>query len=581
MFLKRILAIVSTAAMAVSILINAMTVLAEDEIITGSCGDKARWSLDKTTGILTISGTGEMYTQYKPVYDWEYYPYRNEIKEVIVEEGITYISECAFGKFGNLTNEKSSEYPYLTKLTLPSTVKEIDGSAFYRSGLETISFSEGLEKVGEAAFAFTNLSGDFILPKSLKSIGAFAFTVTDITSVKLHSEGMYLGGSSFRNCNFLKEVIIPKDLFYRYTPTSNAGRPNGAFSHCEQLEKVIIKGGGRVAVGVNGVAENGLGQSLFSDCTSLKEIIIDCDNIEYLEEVTYHADGTQESGTFWLENNPTFYIYKDSTTEKTLKNAGYLRNASVQYIADFSALKTAISEAEDIDTSGYTDESVSVFNETLKNGKEILEDLTSTQDEVDNAVKAINDAKNSLEVKKEPSSNPSNSSSNPSDSSSNPSDSSNPSGSSSNPSDSSSNPSDSSNPSGSGQSEPSNSGSSQPTSAQPATNAPTTAAPKVTPPTTTKVVKPAKVKALRLKAKKKKLKVSWKKVSGATGYEVKAARNRKFTKGKKTVSVKKNKVTLKNLKSKKKYYVKVRAYKLANGRKYYGKWSKVGKKKTK
>ena len=98
---------------------------------------------------------------------------------------------------------------------------------------------------------------------------------------------------------------------------------------------------------------------------------------------------------------------------------------------------------------------------------------------------------------------------------------------------------------------------------------------------TTTVTKPAKVKSVKLTAKKKKLNVKWKKVSGATGYEVMYATNNKFTKNKKTVTVKKNKVTLKNLKSKKKYFVKVRAYKLANGRKYYGKWSKVVKKKTK
>ena len=120
----------------------------------------------------------------------------------------------------------------------------------------------------------------------------------------------------------------------------------------------------------------------------------------------------------------------------------------------------------------------------------------------------------------------------------------------------------------------------QPTSAAPVTNTSATAAPKVTPPTATTVPKPAKVKSIKLKAKKK-LNVSWKKVSGATGYEVKAATNSKFTKGKKTVTVKKNKATIKNLKPKKKYFVKVRAYKLANGRKYFGKWSKVVKKKTK
>ncbi len=93
--------------------------------------------------------------------------------------------------------------------------------------------------------------------------------------------------------------------------------------------------------------------------------------------------------------------------------------------------------------------------------------------------------------------------------------------------------------------------------------------------------KPAKIKEVKLTAKKKKLNVKWKKVSGATGYEVTYATNNKFTKNKKTVKVKKNKVTINKLKSKKKYYVKVRAYKKANGDINYGKWSKVIKKKTK
>ena len=106
---------------------------------------------------------------------------------------------------------------------------------------------------------------------------------------------------------------------------------------------------------------------------------------------------------------------------------------------------------------------------------------------------------------------------------------------------------------------------------------------KKTTPSTNKVTvtKPAKVKSVKLTAKKKKLNVKWKKVSGATGYEVIYAKNNKFTKNKKSVTVKKNKVTLKRLKSKKKYFVKVRAYKTVNGNTSYGKWSKVVKKKVK
>ena len=105
---------------------------------------------------------------------------------------------------------------------------------------------------------------------------------------------------------------------------------------------------------------------------------------------------------------------------------------------------------------------------------------------------------------------------------------------------------------------------------------------KKTTPSTTKVsvAKPAKVKAVKLTAKKKKLNVKWKKISGATGYEVMYATNNKFTKNKKTVTVKKNKVTLKRLKTKKKYFVKVRAYKKANGNTSYGNWSKFVKKKV-
>ena len=53
-------------------------------------------------------------------------------------------------------------------------------------------------------------------------------------------------------------------------------RANAAFLFCESLEKVIIKGGG--LVGAYDKIENGIGENLFNYCTSLKEIIIDCEN---------------------------------------------------------------------------------------------------------------------------------------------------------------------------------------------------------------------------------------------------------------------------------------------------------------
>ena len=77
----------------------------------------------------------------------------------------------------------------------------------------------------------------------------------------------------------------------------------------------------------------------------------------------------------------------------------------------------------------------------------------------------------------------------------------------------------------------------------------------------------------------------WSKVVGqATGYQIIYASNSKFTSGKKTVNVGNYKTTSKKitkLKSKSKYYVKVRTYKTVNGTKYYSGWSKVKTVKTK
>uniref|UniRef100_UPI003FED4A97 fibronectin type III domain-containing protein n=1 Tax=Eubacterium sp. TaxID=142586 RepID=UPI003FED4A97 len=81
----------------------------------------------------------------------------------------------------------------------------------------------------------------------------------------------------------------------------------------------------------------------------------------------------------------------------------------------------------------------------------------------------------------------------------------------------------------------------------------------------------------------KKFTVKWKKqATQTTGYQVQVATNKKFKKNKKTVTIKKQKTTkttVKKLKAKKKYYVRVRAYKTVkiNGKsiRIYSGWSKT------
>lgn len=93
--------------------------------------------------------------------------------------------------------------------------------------------------------------------------------------------------------------------------------------------------------------------------------------------------------------------------------------------------------------------------------------------------------------------------------------------------------------------------------------------------------KPAKVKKITLKnVKGKKMKVTIKKVSNATGYQIKYSTKKSF-KNAKTVKTTKTTYTIKKLKKKKTYYVKVRAYRKVNGKTYYGSYSAVKKIKIK
>lgn len=91
---------------------------------------------------------------------------------------------------------------------------------------------------------------------------------------------------------------------------------------------------------------------------------------------------------------------------------------------------------------------------------------------------------------------------------------------------------------------------------------------------------PGKVKISAKNKKKKSIKVTWKKISGASGYQVSYGLKKNFKKAKKKTTTKTS-YTIKKLKKKKKYYVRVRAYTLSGGKKVYGKWSSVKKVKVK
>ena len=103
-------------------------------------------------------------------------------------------------------------------------------------------------------------------------------------------------------------------------------------------------------------------------------------------------------------------------------------------------------------------------------------------------------------------------------------------------------------------------------------------------PAKSNIKKPKSTTIKKLKSAKKSVTIIWKKVSGVKGYQIQVATDKKFKKNKKTVTIKKQKTTktsVKKLKAKKKYYVRIRTYKTVNGKKIYSSWSKVKSVKTK
>lgn len=80
-----------------------------------------------------------------------------------------------------------------------------------------------------------------------------------------------------------------------------------------------------------------------------------------------------------------------------------------------------------------------------------------------------------------------------------------------------------------------------------------------------------------VKAQSKAFTVKWKKKSGITGYQIQYSANSKFKRGNKTIKIKKVKTLSKKitgLKPSKKYYVRIRTYKIVNKKTYYSNWSK-------
>ena len=116
-----------------------VAITTNEETASGSCGEALTWSLN-SAGDLTVSGTGEMASFTATGAPWA--EYRDQIKLVILGQGVTSIGSSAFQDCKNLET-----------VSLPGSLTALGKAAFLRCGeLTNVKLPASLKSVGEDCF---------------------------------------------------------------------------------------------------------------------------------------------------------------------------------------------------------------------------------------------------------------------------------------------------------------------------------------------------------------------------------------------------------------------------------------------
>ena len=254
---KRLLSFVLAALMIASLL--PATALAADIVASGTCGAEGdgsnlTWTLD-SEGVLTISGSGDMHDY---VYSSPWHENGNQIRSVLMENGVTGIGNFAF-----------FECISLTSMTIPDSVTCIGNCAFKDcSSLASVTIPDSVASIGVYAFCGCTSLKSVTIPDSVTSIGGYAFGFcTSLT-------GIWVDGGSSHYFSDASGVLFNKDkTVLAQCPGAFSGSyviPDGvtsindaAFVNCTSLTSVTIPDG-----------VTNIGYEVFAGCTSLANMVL-------------------------------------------------------------------------------------------------------------------------------------------------------------------------------------------------------------------------------------------------------------------------------------------------------------------
>jgi LPXTG-motif cell wall-anchored protein len=221
------------------------TLEAEDGVVaSGTCGaessNNVTWKLTDD-GVLTFSGEGATADYRYNSMPW--YNERSQIRQVVVEDGITSLGDYLFYNCSNLT-----------KVELPESLTTIGKYTFYGcESLTELTLPAGLTSIGDAAFSSCYALTKINLPDSITEIANSLFSsCTSLSQLELPAGVTSISSYAFYNCRNLTALTWPEGL-------ESIG--HGAFCDCSKLEKLTLPEGLKK-----------IGTWTFANCSSLKSI---------------------------------------------------------------------------------------------------------------------------------------------------------------------------------------------------------------------------------------------------------------------------------------------------------------------